>query len=70
MSQKLLDFRSAQIAWVTLVKMENEAFNPIDVGLLGANAVMLHADFAADLVEKFGLTSRISDNSLGCTISC
>ena len=52
MCQKRFDLGHAQITWMTLVKMNNEAFNPIDIGLLCANAVMLDATFAADLVEK------------------
>ena len=52
MRQKRFDLGRAQISWMTLVKMNNEAFNPIDIGLLCANAVMLQANFAANLVKK------------------
>ena len=48
MRQKRLDIGRAQITWMTLVKMNNEAFNPIVIGLLCANTVML----PANLVKK------------------
>jgi hypothetical protein len=38
---------------MTLVVEENEAANPIDVGLLGPNAVTLDAQMPADAVKQF-----------------
>ena len=67
MRQKRFDLGRAQITWMTLVKMNNEAFNPIDIGLLSANTVMLHADFAANLIEKLGLGRRRGDGNLRWT---
>ena len=50
---------------MTLVKMRDEAFNPIDIGLFRANAVMLDANPAADLVQKLGLIERRGHGNLG-----
>ena len=50
---------------MTLVKMHDEAFNPIDIGLFRANAVMLDANPGADLVEKLGLNGRRGHGNLG-----
>jgi hypothetical protein len=36
----------------------DEAFNPIDVGLLGADAVMLHTQPFTHLIEQFGRLGR------------
>ena len=69
MRQKRLDLGRARITWMTLVKMNNEAFNSIDIGLLGANAFVLHEDFAANLVKKLRLTSRNGHYILGCAIN-
>ena len=44
--------RLIALSRVTLVKMHDEAFNPIHIGLFRANAVMLDAD----LVQKLGLS--------------
>jgi hypothetical protein len=35
----------------------NEAFNPIHIGLLGADAVMLHPQAVAHPIEQFGRPS-------------
>ena len=67
--QKRLDLGRAQITWMTLVKMNNEAFSSIDIGLLGANALVLHEDFAENLIEKLGLSSRNGHDILGCAIN-
>ena len=58
MRQKRFDLGRAQITWMTLVKMNNEAFNLIDIGLFRANTVMLDANLSADLVEELGLSGR------------
>ena len=49
---------------MTLVKMHDEAFNPIYIGLFGANAVMLDANLGADLVEELGLSGRRGHGNL------
>ena len=69
MRQKRLDLGRAQITWMTLVKMNNEAFNPIDIRLLCANALVLHEDFAANLVKKLRVSSRNGHDILGCAIN-
>ena len=42
-----------------LVVEQDKAFDPIHVGLLSANAIVLEADFVADLIEEFGLVVHI-----------
>ena len=44
--------------------MHDEAFNPIDMGLFGANTVMLDANLGADLVEELGLSGRRGHGNL------
>ena len=44
--------------------MHDEAFNPIDIGLFRANAVMLDANLGADLVEELGLSGRRGHGNL------
>ena len=56
MRQKRFNLRGPQVTRMTLVKMHDEAFNPIDIGLFGANTVMLDANLAADLVEELALS--------------
>ena len=46
MRQKNLYLARAHLGRVTLVKMQNEAFNPVRIGLLGTDAVMLEANLA------------------------
>jgi len=38
---------------VALVVKEDEAFDPVDVGLFGADGVLFFSDGVADLVEQF-----------------
>ena len=45
--------------------MEELQFNPIDIGLLCANAVMLDANLAANLVKKLGLGRQSDHGNLG-----
>ena len=56
---------------MTLVKVENEAFNPIDLGLFRANTVMLDANLdanlGADLVEELALSGRRGHGNLRWT---
>jgi hypothetical protein len=51
MSQECGDFRFAHFFWMAFAVKENKAPAPIDVGLLGADAVMLQAQLPADAVE-------------------
>ena len=57
MREKRLDLRGAKFRRMPLVVEENEAFNPVDIGLLRANAVVLAADGVVNAVEqsRFGL---------------
>ena len=48
-----LDFRRAHFFGVAFVVEEDEAFDPVHVGLLGAIGVVLGADGFAHLVEEF-----------------
>ena len=50
--QKGLDFRRAEGLRVALAVENNEAFNPVDVRLLGADAVVAEANLAANAVEQ------------------
>lgn len=47
-----LDFGRAHVLRVALVMKEDEALDPMDVGLLGARGVVLAANGLADLVEQ------------------
>ena len=50
--QKGFDFERPQFGGVTLAVKPDEAFNPVEIGLLGTNAVVLDSDFVADAVEQ------------------
>jgi hypothetical protein len=39
----------------------NEAFNPVDIGLLGANAVVLAPDDFVNAIKKTGRSECIHD---------
>ena len=65
MRQKRLNLGGPKVTRMTLVKMHDETFNPIDIGLFRANAVMLDANLGADLVEELGLSGRRSHGNLG-----
>ena len=45
-------FRTSHFSRVSLAVEKNEASNPVDVCLLGANAVVLETDALTHLVEK------------------
>ena len=49
--QELLDLLFTHLLGVPLVMEQNVAPNPVDVGLLGADAVVFEADFCANLIE-------------------
>ena len=44
---------------MTLAVEEDVTFDPFDVGLLSANAVMLRADYFPNLLKQFGHGRRI-----------
>ena len=50
--QECLDVRGSELRRVALAVIDDEAFNPVDVRLLGADAVMLEADLFAHPVEQ------------------
>jgi hypothetical protein len=50
--KEALDFRCAHRRRMPLAVEANEAFNPIDVRLLGADAVVAKADTIANPVEE------------------
>jgi hypothetical protein len=53
--QEPLDLRFAHFLGVPLAMKQDVAPDPIHVGLLGADAVVLEADFCTNLIEQFGL---------------
>jgi hypothetical protein len=50
--KKRRDMRSRQIRWMAIAMEPDEAFDPVDVCLLGTKAVVLEPDAVADLVEQ------------------
>ncbi len=52
--QKRLDLGRTQRVRVALAVKDDEAFNEVDVGLLGANAVVLDPDLVPNAVEQGG----------------
>jgi hypothetical protein len=61
MRQELCDFNFCHFARMPLVMEQNEAPDPIDVGLFSPNAEMLATDNIADFVEKFGFVLTRGD---------
>ena len=51
-AQEPLDMDGRQLRWVPLAKINDVAFNPIDIGLLGADLIVLDADAVAHLIEQ------------------
>ena len=43
---------------MALVKMQHKAFNPIYINLLGANTIMLEANFPPHLIKQLGRRGR------------
>jgi len=54
MGQESSDLWLSHISRVAFVVKDDEAFNPLDVSLLGSDAVMFEADDLADLIKEFG----------------
>jgi len=55
MGQERLHFRRSYILWMPFLMKEDKTLNPIDVGSLGADAIMLQANNIANLSKKFWL---------------
>jgi hypothetical protein len=64
--QEKLDLGGAHRRWVSLAVETDEASNPIDVRLLGADAVMAKADSIAYLVEQASGRWRCGVFRAGC----
>jgi len=58
MGKESLDVARAQILGVALAVKVNIAFNPVQVGLFSANAIVLHAQLIAHLVKQLGRFCR------------
>jgi hypothetical protein len=58
MREKGVDLGGAHLQRVTFVVEEDEALDPIDVGVLGADAVVTNAAGLADPVEQLGRARR------------
>jgi hypothetical protein len=54
MGQKGLDFGAVHSFGMLLVVKEDEAFDPIEVGLFGTDRVVFGPPGVADLIEQFG----------------
>ena len=54
MSQKFGDFLFGHFSRMPFPMVDNEALNPVDVSLLGADTVMFAADDVTHLIEQFG----------------
>ncbi len=64
MAQEGSDFAFTHHVRMAFAMEEDEAANPIEVSLLGAQAVVLHAQMPADTVEEFW-TGRSCERSGG-----
>ena len=51
-AQEPLDMDRGQIRRLLLAKTNDVALNPIDIGLLGANGIVLDPDAVAHLIEQ------------------
>src|SRR5262249_551875 len=59
-AQETLDFTRPKLARMTLAEMQDQAANPVDVSLFGADRVMLRANAGANLVEESRRASACS----------
>jgi hypothetical protein len=57
MSEKLRNLLLCHFCGMTFVVINNEALDPIDVSLLGTNAVMLASNDVTNLIEQFSFVS-------------
>jgi hypothetical protein len=53
--QKGTNFGCPHCGWMSLVMEEDEAFDPVHVGLFSPNAVVFEADSVPHLIEEFRL---------------
>ena len=58
MGEKSVDGLAIQLTWVPFVVEEDEAFDPVDVGVFRAQAVMPAAKDRPDGFQQFGLVRR------------
>jgi hypothetical protein len=58
MGQEGLHLASAHLPGMSLAVEEDEATNPIDIGLLGADGVVQQPELLPDLVEEFHRSLR------------
>jgi hypothetical protein len=61
--QELGNLGRAHFGRMTLAVKQDEASNPVQIGLLGANAVVLYTYAVADLIEEGTLRGRVSHDS-------
>ena len=54
MGEKFGDFLIGHFARMSFAAVDDEPLNPVDVSLLGADAVMFAADDVPHLIEQFG----------------
>src|SRR4051812_38728007 len=55
MSQKFGDFLFGHFSRMPFAMVDDEPLDPVDVSLLGANAIMFAADDVSHLIKQFGL---------------
>ena len=60
-SEKLRNFLLCHFRRMTFIVISNEALDPVDVSLLGTNAVMFASNDVADLIEQFRFVSNWRD---------
>ena len=53
LGEVLLNLRSAHLSGVALIMEEDEVLDPVDVGLLSANGIVLETDGILNLIEQF-----------------
>ena len=60
-----LHFGGAKVPWVALAKIPDKSFNPIDVCLLGAQAIVFEANLAPYLIQKTRCRARLATRRYG-----
>lgn len=53
MGEKCFNFRPPHVFWVLFVVEQDEAFNPGNISVFGADGIMPYADGVSDLIEQF-----------------
>jgi len=59
MGEKGFDLACSHVLWVSLAMEHDETLDPVNVRLLGANAVMFATDRVADLIEYSRCGGRV-----------